>query len=106
LTGPRSASVIQHALITEALRGPVNAVSPHPVTNREFTKTLGRVLARPTILPMPGAVARLLFGEMADALLLSSSRVQPARLLAAGYRFHHPDLETALRSLLDGPQRG
>jgi len=97
---------IQHALITEALRGPVNAVSPHPVTNREFTKTLGRVLARPTILPMPGAVARLLFGEMADALLLSSGRVQPARLLAAGYRFRHPDLETALRSLLDGPRRG
>jgi uncharacterized protein len=98
---------IQHVLITEALRGPVNVVSPHPVTNREFTKTLGRVLSRPTLLPMPAAMARLLFGEMADALLLSSARVQPARLLAAGYRFRHADLETALRALLpDGPHKG
>jgi uncharacterized protein len=98
---------IQHVLITEALRGPVNVVSPHPVTNREFTKTLGRVLSRPTLLPMPAAMARLLFGEMADALLLSSARVQPARLLAAGYRFRHADLETALRALLpNGPRKG
>ncbi len=91
---------IQHALTTETLRGPANAVSPRPVTNLEFTRTLGRVLSRPTIFPMPAAAARLVFGEMADALLLSSQRVEPARLLLSGYRFRHPDLEGALRHLL------
>ena len=91
---------IRHALSTEALRGAVNAVAPGPVTNREFTRILGSVLRRPTLLPVPAFALRLAFGEMADALLLSSARVEPARLLAAGYRFRHPDLETALRHLL------
>jgi NAD dependent epimerase/dehydratase family enzyme len=71
------------------------------VTNDEFTRTLGRVLRRPTIAAMPAFAARLLFGEMADALLLSSQRVEPKRLLASGYRFRFPDLEPALRHLLD-----
>ena len=91
---------IHHALGSGSLRGPVNTASPHPVTNREFTKTLGRVLGRPTIFPMPEFAARLAFGEMADALLLSSQRVEPARLLASGYKFSWPELEPALRYLL------
>jgi len=93
---------VQHALSTEGLRGPVNAVSPQPVTNRGFTKTLGRVLGRPTIFPMPAFAARLAFGEMADALLLASLRVTPDRLRGSGYNFRYPDLEPALRHLLAG----
>lgn len=91
---------IHHALQTEALRGPVNAVAPHPVTNAEFTATLGRVLGRPTLLPLPAFAARAAFGEMADALLLASTRAEPARLLATGYPFRHPHLEGALRHVL------
>jgi len=92
--------VIMHALTTEALRGPVNGVAPQPVTNREFTKTLGRVLGRPTLFPMPAFAARLAFGQMADELLLASQRVESARLLASGFQFRFPDLEGALRHLL------
>jgi uncharacterized protein (TIGR01777 family) len=91
---------IHHALVTASLHGPVNAVAPQPVTNREFTKTLGRVLGRPTIAPLPAFAARLAFGEMADALLLTSIRVEPARLLESGYVFRYPELESALRHLL------
>jgi len=92
--------VVKHALMNDSLSGPVNAVSPNPVTNRVFTRALGRALSRPAILPMPAFMARLAFGEMADALLLASTRVEPAKLLAAGYKFHHRDLETALNDLL------
>ena len=88
------------ALSTAALAGPVNAVAPTPVTNREFTRTLGRVLGRPTIARVPAFALRLAFGEMADAALLASTRVRPERLLAAGYRFRFPELEGALRHLL------
>ena len=91
---------IRHALITESLAGPVNAVAPSPVTNTEFTRTLARVLRRPAIAPLPAFAARLAFGEMADALLLSSQRVLPTRLQASGYTFRFPDLEGALRHLL------
>jgi NAD dependent epimerase/dehydratase family enzyme len=96
---------IEHALATDTLRGPVNVVAPRPVTNLEFTRTLGRVLSRPTLLPVPASAARLALGEMADALLLSSSRVEPARLLASGYRFRYPDLEAALRQMLGKRRR-
>lgn len=89
-------SVISFALSKETLRGPVNAVAPNPVTNHEFTKTLGRVLRRPTVFPMPAFAARLAFGEMADGLLLASTRVEPKRLIDAGFRFRYPDLEAAL----------
>ena len=89
-----------HFALTTDLDGPVNAVAPRPVTNREFTKTLGRVLARPTVARVPAFVLRLAFGEMADAALLGSSRVRPARLLQAGYRFRFEELESALRYLL------
>jgi NAD dependent epimerase/dehydratase family enzyme len=70
------------------------------VTNAEFTKTLGGVLSRPTFFPAPAFGLRLAFGEMADALLLASARVEPASLRAAGYTFKHPQLEGALRSIL------
>jgi uncharacterized protein (TIGR01777 family) len=89
-----------HILVTDALRGPVNLVAPEPVTNREFTKTLGRVLGRPTIAPVPAFALRLALGEMADATLLSSSRVRPETLPESGYTFRFPTLEGALRHLL------
>lgn len=91
---------IYHAMVNENLSGPVNAVAPHPVTNREFTKTLGRVLWRPAIFPMPAFMARLVFSEMANDLLLGSTRVQPVKLLQSGYHFLHADLERSLRHLL------
>jgi uncharacterized protein (TIGR01777 family) len=92
--------IVTHALTNEALKGPVNAVAPNPVTNYEFTKTLGRVLKRPTKAWMPTPVVKVLFGEMGDALLLSSTRVEPARLHASGYPFRQPELEGALRHIL------
>jgi len=91
---------ILHALTHDTLAGPVNAVAPNPVTNLEFTKTLGRVLRRPAVLCLPGFVARLAFGEMADGLLLASARVEPARLAASGYAFDYPELEGALRHVV------
>ncbi len=91
---------ILHVLTHERLTGPVNAVSPNPVTNLQFTRTLGRVLRRPTIFPMPALAARMAFGEMADELLLSSTRVQPARLTGSGFQFRYASLESALRHLL------
>jgi uncharacterized protein (TIGR01777 family) len=92
--------VIEHALAADSLSGPLNSVSPNPVTNREFTKTLGRVLGRPTIFPMPAFAARLAFGEMADALLLSSTRVVPKQLAQAGFAFKQPELEAALSDVI------
>lgn len=92
--------IIKFVIAREDVRGPVNVVSPHPVTNGEFTETLGRVLSRPTFIPVPAFGARFAFGEMADALLLSSARVVPARLTEAGFTFAHPQLEEALRHLL------
>jgi len=92
--------VILYALATDTLSGPVNAVAPGPVTNREFTKALGRVLGRPTVAFLPAFATRLLFGEMADELLLASARVVPAKLVASGYRFRFPELEGALRHVL------
>jgi uncharacterized protein (TIGR01777 family) len=91
---------IEHVLREESLHGPVNVVAPESVTNAEFTRSLGRVLRRPTLIPLPAFAARLAFGEMADALLLASARVMPARLRASGYRFRFPELEGALRHLL------
>lgn len=85
------------ALKDESIRGPLNIVSPHPVTNEEFTKTLGHVLSRPTALAMPAFAVRLAFGEMADEMLLTSQRVIPKRLSDAGYEFAYPELEGALR---------
>jgi uncharacterized protein (TIGR01777 family) len=91
---------IHHALITDTLHGPVNAVAPNPVINAVFTKTLGRVLRRPTLVPLPAFAARAAFGEMADALLLASTRVEPAKLQDTHYTFRYPELEGALRHVL------
>ena len=91
---------IKFALSNDALHGPVNFVAPNPVTNSEFTKTLGKALSRPTLFPIPAFGIRLVFGEMADALLLSSQRVAPASLIKAGYQFQYPGLKEALRHSL------
>lgn len=96
---------ILHALFDETLRGAVNATAPAPVTNRDFTRTLGRVLGRPTPFTIPAVALRLAFGEMADGALLTSVRVLPSRLLESGYRFRHPDLESALRHVLGKESR-
>ena len=92
--------VILYALETESLRGPVNVVAPRPVTNLEFTKALGSVLSRPTIFAVPKFAARLAFGEMADALLLSSIRVEPLRLKEAGYQFKYPELSATMHHII------
>jgi NAD dependent epimerase/dehydratase family enzyme len=94
---------IHHAIQTPSLAGPVNAVAPTPVTNREFTKGLGRVLRRPTIAPVPAIVLRALFGEMAEGTVLASQRVRPAALEASGFDFLHRTLEDALRFELGRP---
>jgi uncharacterized protein (TIGR01777 family) len=88
---------IQHAIVTESVTGPINLSAPNPVTNAELTATLARVLRRPAIIPVPAAALRLLFGEMADATLLASQRMQPRRLLESGFQFRYPALEPALR---------
>ena len=93
-------AVLLHALTCESMRGPANAVSPQPVTNREFTTTLGRVLRRPTFFAMPRFAVNLLFGEMGREAMLASCRAKPAKLLASGFQFCSPDLETALRRTL------
>ena len=90
---------IHHILATETLEGPVNVAAPVPVTNAELTKTLGRVLSRPTPFPVPAFALRLIFGELADAVL-ASARMEPAKLVATGFEFHHPELEGALRAEL------
>lgn len=91
----------QHILGDDSIHGPVNGVAPTPVDNREFTRTLGKVLRRPTVLPMPRFALRLLFGELAD-VLLGSIRARPQRLLESGFEFDHANLEAALRSTIAG----
>jgi len=93
--------IVRHALATPTLAGPVNAVAPNPVTNQEFTTTLGKVLGRPTPFPVPAFAMRLAFGQMADELLLGSARVEPQRIAASGYSFRFPNLEAALRHVLN-----
>lgn len=94
-------AVFRFALESSALAGPVNTASPSPVTNGEFTRVLGRVLRRPALIPVPPFALRLLFGrEAANEAMLTSARLVPARLLAAGFRFRFPDLEGALRHVL------
>jgi len=92
--------IIYYLLRNEDLKGPVNAVAPNPVTNSEFTLALGRVLNRPTILPLPAFAARVLLGEMADETMLSSARVKPQKLLDSGYKFKYPELQQTLNSIL------
>jgi uncharacterized protein (TIGR01777 family) len=97
---PDLVRAVLFAVENESLCGAVNAVAPEAVTNAEFTHVLGRVLRRPTLIPMPGFAARLALGQMADDLLLSSIRVVPERLQHAGFEYEHPELDGALRALL------
>jgi hypothetical protein len=97
---PDLVRIVEHALAAEQLHGPVNAVSPHPVTNAEFTKALGRVLHQPTFFVVPAWVVRLLFGQMGVEALLASVQVRPMRLEQGGFEFRFPLLEPALRHLL------
>ena len=95
-------SALSFLLVNEAGIGPVNVTSPEPVRNRDLARTLGRVLSRPAVLPVPSLGLRLVFGEMADATLLASTRVVPQRLLKLGFHFQHSALEPALRDVLRG----
>lgn len=92
--------IIRFAIDNPVLGGVVNLTAPKPVTNREFTKTLGRVLHRPTVLPLPAFAVRLIFGEMGSALLLGSTRALPKKLMDADFEFCHPDLQSALEDIL------
>jgi uncharacterized protein (TIGR01777 family) len=92
---------IIHAMKRDGLSGPVNVVAPDPPTNAEYTKVLGRVLGRPTFFAVPAPTLRVAIGGMADDLLLASARVEPARLEETGYEYRHPELEGALRYLLE-----
>ena len=82
--------------------GPVNVTSPNPVTNRTFAKALGAAVRRPACIPVPGALVRVMYGEMGQSLLLDSYRVIPKRLEALGFRFAHPEIEEALSAALYG----
>jgi uncharacterized protein len=94
--------VLRTALADERMQGPVNVVAPNPVQNSEFTQVLAGVLHRPAIFPAPAFALRLALGQMADALLLASQRVQPEKLKAAGYKFRYETLQPALQSILPG----
>ena len=93
------AAMIATAIERDSWSGPVNATAPDPVTNREFSHELGRVLRRPAVLPVPGAALRLLYGEMAE-IVTTGQRVLPAKALVHGYQFRHPHLREALQSAL------
>ena len=93
-------AAVLHLIRTGTMSGPVNVTAPDPARNLDFTRVLGRVLRRPTILTLPPAALRLVLGEMVDSTLLASTRAVPVRLLASGFQFHEPDLETALRHVL------
>jgi hypothetical protein len=97
---PDAIRQIEFVLQTKSISGPVNVVAPNPVTNLEFTRSLAGALRRPAALPVPGFALRLALGEMAEATVLQSERVVPARLSAAGFDFEYPKLDAALRAIL------
>lgn len=99
-------ALLLHVIADDGIVGAYNATAPRPVTNAEFAQTLARALRRPAVLPLPALAVRCLFGEMGDALLLSSTRVVPQRLTAAGFAFRHPELDGALRAMLGAGGRG
>jgi uncharacterized protein (TIGR01777 family) len=90
-------SIVEHVLITDALEGPVNPVSPNPMRNADFAATISRVLGRKPGLVLPGFLLHLLLSEVADEFILASRRMEPRKLLATGYQFRFPDLESAIR---------
>lgn len=95
--------IVRHTLARDDARGPINAVSPHPVTHADFSRALAGVLRRPAFLRVPGWSLRVLLGEMGRELLLFSQRAVPSRLLAAGFTFDHPGIEDGLRTALAAP---
>lgn len=98
-------ALIYHALANTAVRGPLNATAPHPVENNTFTSILGRVLARPTLIPVPALAVKTLFGEMGQELLLDGARVIPAKAQETGFEFRYPSLEESLRFQLGRPEK-
>ena len=100
LTLAEAVNIIQFALAAAGLAGPANAVTPNPVRNNEFTRDLAKTLHRPALFPAPALALRLALGDMADALLLSSQKAMPAKLVDTGYRFLQPNLESALAEVL------
>lgn len=103
ITRADAVRAIEFLLSHPSLAGPINLAAPNAATNREFSTFLGQALGRPALLPAPAFALRLTLGEMADALLLQSQRVAPAKLLEAGFQFEHPDLKPALAALLARP---
>jgi uncharacterized protein (TIGR01777 family) len=91
---------IKHIIENDSIKGPVNIVSPNPVTNSDYTKILGHKLGRPTVIPMPAGMVNLLFGEMGNELLLYSQKVVPQKLLSTNYNFKLPQLSNALEKIL------
>lgn len=94
-------AALAHAVYSENLSGPLNLVAPNPVTNGDFARTLGRVLSRPAVLPLPAFAVRLAFGELGEATLLASQRVGPDRLRDSGFSWSHAELEPAIRAVLE-----
>ena len=92
--------IILHCIEHDNIVGAVNGTSPNPVTNQVFTKTLGKVLSRPTIFPMPAIVIKLIMGQMGKELLLSGKKILPVKTLKSGYKFKYEALEKALSSVL------
>ncbi|MGJ8638885.1 MAG: TIGR01777 family oxidoreductase [Opitutaceae bacterium] len=97
LSLPDMVNVYVFALENDSVSGPINAVAPQPVSNKVFSKTLGFVIGRPTIFPLPKAVVKLFFGEMGEETVLSNLAVLPKRLQELGFEWQQPDLEDALR---------
>jgi len=91
--------MIRWIVETPSVSGPVNATAPHPVTNREFARAIGRAVRRPSLLPAPASALRLMLGEMADPLLLTGQRVLPAQAQAHGYHFRYPEIDIAMRGI-------
>jgi len=94
--------IIRYAIDNAQIKGPINGTAPEPVTNKIFSTTLGKVLRRPAMLPMPAFVMKLMFGQMAEELLLSGQRVVPDKMSTAGYSFKFKNLESALRAIVTG----
>jgi uncharacterized protein len=97
------AALILHVIRTKSLSGPVNATAPYPVPNSTFSATLGRVLGRPTLVPIPGFAVKALFGEMGSEVLLSGARIQPEKCMKSGFEFQFPAVEDSLRFQLGKP---
>lgn len=96
-----AARALVHTLSTPSLKGPVNVCAPEPCTNSQFTKGFGKVLSRPTIIPLPSFAVSLLFGEMGEEMLLGGVRAIPGKLVESGFKFLHPNIESACQSAVD-----